>query len=57
MAKKKPAGFSVPKAVRRNARERVGQPPPARALRSETQQERAERRHRKTLAERMDAER
>ena len=32
MAKRKPARFSATKAVKANARERVGQPKPARVL-------------------------
>jgi len=32
MAKKKKAGFSATKAVKANARERVGQPKPSRVL-------------------------
>jgi hypothetical protein len=32
MAKKKAGKFSVPKAVKANARERVGQPKPARVV-------------------------
>ncbi|MGH9604847.1 MAG: hypothetical protein ACRD3N_04020 [Terracidiphilus sp.] len=35
MAKRKPARFSASKAVKANARERVGQPPPARVVDSE----------------------
>jgi hypothetical protein len=32
MTKRKPAGFSATKAVKANARERVGQPKPARIV-------------------------
>ena len=35
MAKRKPARFSAAKAVKANARERVGQPKPSLVLRSE----------------------
>lgn len=35
MTKRKPGTFSATKAVRANARERVGQPKPARILRDE----------------------
>ena len=35
MAKKKPGKFSVTKAVKSNARDRVGQPKPVRVLDSE----------------------
>jgi hypothetical protein len=51
MAKKKQAKFSVTKAVKRNARERVGQPKPEKIIVSEPQRERRERRHKKTLAD------
>lgn len=51
MAKKKQAKFSVTKAVKRNARERVGQPKPGKIIESEPQRERRERRHKKTLAD------
>ena len=51
MAKKKQAKYSVTKAVKRNARERVGQPKPEKIIVSEPQRERRERRHKKTLAD------
>jgi hypothetical protein len=51
MAEKKQAKFSVTKAVKRNARERVGQPKPEKIIVSEPQRERRERRHKKTLAD------
>lgn len=51
MAKKKQAKFSVTKAVKRNARERVGQPKPEKVIVSEPNQERRERRHKDTLAD------
>ena len=35
MTKRKPARFSATKAVKANARERVGQPKPARVIESE----------------------
>lgn len=35
MAKRKPDKFSATKAVKANARERVGQPPPSRVVRDE----------------------
>lgn len=35
MTKRKPAEFSAAKAVKANARERVGQPKPARVVQSE----------------------
>jgi hypothetical protein len=56
MAKKKQEKFSVTKAVKRNARERVGQPKPAKVITSEPQRERRERRHKKTLADLLKRE-
>jgi len=41
MAKRKPARFSATKAVKANARERVGQPKPARVLDTEPRTGRA----------------
>jgi hypothetical protein len=51
MARKKKIGFSVTKAVKRNARDRVGQPKPEKVIVSEPQQTRRERRHKETLAD------
>jgi hypothetical protein len=56
MAKKKRGTFSVTKAVKRNARERVGQPKPEKVIPSEPQRERRERRHKKTLADLLERE-
>jgi len=56
MAKKKRETFSVTKAVKRNARERVGQPKPEKVIPSEPQRERRERRHKKTLADLLERE-
>jgi len=50
MTKRKPATFSVTKAVKANARERVGQPPPARAVDSEPRTGR-DTKHKPTLEE------
>jgi hypothetical protein len=41
MTKRKPGRFSVTKAVKANARERVGQPKPARVVESEPRTGRA----------------
>ena len=54
--KKKKAKFSVTKAVKRNARERVGQPKPEKVIVSEPQQTRQERRHKSTLADLLERE-
>lgn len=51
MAKKKRAEFSVTKAVKRNARERVGQPKPEKVIECEPQQSRSKRRFKETLAD------
>jgi hypothetical protein len=56
MAKKKSAEFSVTKAVKRNARDRVGQPKPEKVILSEPQQARRERRHKETLADLLKRE-
>jgi hypothetical protein len=56
MAKKKKAKFSVTKAVKRNARERVGQPKPEKVIVSEAQRERSDRRHKKTLTDLLERE-
>jgi hypothetical protein len=56
MAKKKREMFSVTKAVKRNARERVGQPKPEKVIVSEPQQERRGRRHKKTLTDLLERE-
>jgi hypothetical protein len=56
MAKKKQEKFSVTKAVKRNARERVGQPKPERVIVSEAEQAARKRRHKETLADLMERE-
>lgn len=56
MAKKKTAKFSVTKAVKRNARERVGQPKPARVIAGEPERARRERRHKETLTDLLKRE-
>ena len=56
MARKKKTKFSVTKAVRRNARERVGQPKPERVIADGPLQERRARKHKKTLADLLDKE-
>jgi hypothetical protein len=56
MAKKKKPAFSVTKAVKRNARERVGQPKPEKVIESEPQQLRSKRRYKDTLADLLKPE-
>lgn len=50
MTKRKPGKFSASKAVKANARERVGQPKPARVIESEPRQGR-EAKHKPKLDE------
>lgn len=50
MRKRKPGVFSATKAVKANARERVGQPKPARVIESEPRSGRAIK-HKPTLEE------
>ncbi len=56
MAKKKKEKFSVTKAVKRNARQRVGQPKPEKVIVPEPEQTRRERRHKETLADLLKRE-
>jgi hypothetical protein len=56
MAKKKQAKSSVTKAVKRNARERVGQPKPERVIVNEAEQAARKRRHKETLADLLERE-
>ncbi len=51
MTKKKKSTFSVTKAVKRNARDRVGQPRPEKVIVPEPEQSRQARRHKETLAD------
>lgn len=51
MAKAKKKTFSVVKAVKANARERVGMPPPERALPSPLEKAAKKPKHKQTLGE------
>ena len=51
MPRKKQAVFSVVKAVKANARERLGTPPPERVLPNTRSKERAQPKHKETLAD------
>ena len=51
MSKRKKPGFSVVKAVKRNARERLGSPPPERVLPDPKQKQAAAPKHKETLAD------
>jgi len=53
-AKKK--RFSITKAVKANARERVGQPPPSRTLPDPKQKAAAHPRHKPTLAQLLETD-
>lgn len=54
MAKAKKSVFSVTKAVKANARERLGTPPPSRALPDPKQKSAAKPRHKETLADLLE---
>ncbi len=55
MTKRKPGRFSASKAVKANARERVGQPKPARVVQSEPRTGR-QAKHKPTLEETLRQE-
>ena len=55
MAKKKQEKFSVTKAVKRNARERVGQPKPAKGDCERATTRRRERRHKEDAGRPVEA--
>jgi hypothetical protein len=54
MAKAKKATFSATKAVKANARERLGTPPPSRALPDPKQKATAKPKHKETLSDLLD---
>jgi hypothetical protein len=56
MKRKRPKAFSVTKAVKANARERVGQPRPEKVIASEGQSGRRKRRYKETLGHLLVAE-
>jgi hypothetical protein len=51
MSKQKKSTFSVVKAVKANARERLGSPPPERVLPDPKQKQSANPKHKETLAD------
>ena len=55
MKKRKPGKFSATKAVKANARERIGQPKPARVL-EEKPEKRRQAKHKKKLEQVMEQE-
>lgn len=54
MAKTKKATFSATKAVKANARERLGTPPPSRPLPDPKQKATAKPRHKETLSDLLE---
>jgi hypothetical protein len=54
MAKAKKRTFSATKAVKANARERVGTPPPSQALPTTKEKAAAKPKHKETLADLLD---
>ena len=54
--KRRPAKFSVIKAVKANARERVGQPKPGRAIEDRPAKDRRKQKHKGTLPQLMSEE-
>ena len=54
MAKAKKSTFSATKAVKANARERLGTPPPARVLPDPKKKVRAQPKHKETLSDLLD---
>jgi hypothetical protein len=54
--KRRPAKFSVTKAVKANARERVGQPKPGRVIDDRPREERRRRKHKETLDKLLNIE-
>ena len=56
MAKKKPEKFSVTKVVKRNARERVGQPKPERVIEDTPREEKRKEKHKPTLSDLLNTE-
>ena len=56
MKKRKPARFSATKAVKANARERLGQPPAERVIADKPPTEKRKAKHKETLAEILGGE-
>ena len=56
MTKRKPTRFSATKAVKANARERVGQPKPARVIEEKTKRTGREAKHKPKLEEMIKQE-
>lgn len=56
MVKKKAKKFSIVKAVKANARERVGQPKAGRVIADKQREERRKAKHKSTLSEILNSE-
>lgn len=56
MAKKKIAKFNVTKAVKANARERVGQPKPEKVIENSSREEQRKKKHKPTLGDLLKEE-
>ncbi|HEV2275973.1 MAG TPA: hypothetical protein VGR96_17505 [Acidobacteriaceae bacterium] len=54
--KRRPKKFSVTKAVKANARERVGQPKPGRVIEDQPRQDHRKRKHKETLGRLLASE-
>ena len=54
--KRRPAKFSVTKAVKANARERLGQPRPGRVIEDQPREKRRKQKHKETLSALLDSE-
>jgi hypothetical protein len=54
--KRKAAKFSVTKAVKANARERVGQPKPARVIEDQPRGQQRKQKHKETLGKLINTE-
>ena len=55
--KRRPAKFSVTKAVKANARERVGQPKPGRVIEDQPRTNSRKQKHKETLSTLLNQER
>ena len=54
--RRRPEKFSVIKAVKANARERVGQPKPGRAIEDKPREDRRKQKHKETLGRLLDSD-
>jgi len=54
--KRRPEKFSIVKAVKANARDRVGQPRPERIIKDQTRENRRKAKHRQTMPQLLNEE-